>query len=88
MSLDKQWTIKITDQYPSGLLLKLHHRKGRTTRANLRGNELWINSSYKVLNPTEHSALLAIISAENLMPDFRQTPVLPPTQEAFIRQSS
>ena len=86
--LDNQWKLNITDNYPSGLLFTLKHRKNRTTHANLRGNELWINSSYKVLSPMEHRALLAIISAKNLMPNFRETPVPPPTQKVFIQRDS
>lgn len=84
-ALDSQWKFEITDHYPMGTLLTLKHRNNRTTRANLRGNELWVNSNYKVLSPTELGALLAIISAENLIPDFRVAPVLPDVPENTSR---
>jgi len=68
--LGGEWKFHVTDHYPSGVVLVLKHRGGRTTRANLRGNHLWVGNRFRTLTTAERNALLAIVAEENLLPLF------------------
>jgi hypothetical protein len=69
-ALGEDWTFKVTDHYPAGLVLQVKHPGGRETYANLRGDELWIRNQFKVLSSAERKELLAIIAAQHQLPVF------------------
>lgn len=66
--LGGDWKFKVVDNFPSGLVLILNHKKDRVTRVNLRGDQLWIGNRFKALTPSEHEELLALISEKNQLP--------------------
>jgi hypothetical protein len=70
--LGGDWKFKIVDNFPSGLVLVLNHQKDRTTRVNLRGDQLWIGNRFRVLTPSEREELLALVSEKNQLPVFGQ----------------
>lgn len=68
-AVSNDWKFELTDTPRSGMLLNLKDKHGRITRANLRGDRLWIRNRYKVLSLPEREELLAIINV-NRMPVF------------------
>ena len=68
-SVSHDWKFEAVDVPPSGLVFVLKDNKGRVTRANLRGDYLWIRNRFKVLTPAERGELLVIV-AKNQLPVF------------------
>ena len=62
-------TLKLNSDWNAGVLV-LKDQKGRITRANLRGDQLWIRDRVKVLTPAERGALLSIVASKNQLPVF------------------
>lgn len=73
-SIETEWSFQLSDHYPSGTNIILVSKNGKTTVANLRGNELWVRNYFTTLTPSEQGQLLEIMDPQNQIPVFKKEP--------------